>query len=55
MTRCATSVVNLFVGELNREGRATEADALDNRCKRIFPVVYFSLLALTILIFAIVF
>ena len=55
MTMCASIVVNLFVGELNREGRATEADALDNRCKRIFPVVYFSLLALTILIFAIVF
>jgi hypothetical protein len=52
---CASIVVNLFVGELNREGRAAEADALDNRCKRIFPVVYLSLLTLTILVFAIVF
>jgi hypothetical protein len=55
MTMCGSIVVNLFVGELNREGRAAQADALDNRCKIIFPVVYFSLLALTILIFAIVF
>jgi hypothetical protein len=55
MTMCASIVVNLFVGELNREGRAAQADALDNRCKIIFPVVYFSLLALTILIFDIVF
>jgi hypothetical protein len=55
ITMCASIAVNLFVGELNCEGRAAQADALDNRCKIIFPVVYFSLLALTILIFAIVF
>ena len=52
ITMCASIVVNLFVGELNREGRAAEADALDNRCKRIFPIVYLSLLALSILVFA---
>ena len=55
MTMCASIVVNLFVGEFNREGRAAEADALDNRCKRIFPIVYFSLIVVTILIFALKF
>ena len=52
---CASIVVNLIVGELNRENRGREADILDNRCKKIFPAVYLSLLALTILIFALVF
>ncbi len=55
MTMCASIVVNLFVGEFNREGRAAEADALDNRCKRIFPIVYFSLIVVTILIFSLKF
>jgi hypothetical protein len=55
MTMCASIVVNLFVGELNREGRAAEADALDNRCKRIFPIVYFSLIVVTVLIFSLKF
>jgi hypothetical protein len=52
---CASIVVNLIVGELNRENRGSEADVLDNYCKRIFPAGYLSLLALTILIFALVF
>ncbi len=55
MVMCASIVVNLVVGELNRENRAAEADAIDNRCKKIFPAVYLSLLALVILIFAVVF
>jgi hypothetical protein len=52
---CASIVVNLIVGELNRENRGQEADILDNRCKKIFPAVYLSLLVLTVLIFALVF
>ncbi len=52
---CASIVVNLIVGELNRENRGSEADVLDNYCKRIFPAVYLSLLAITGLIFALVF
>jgi hypothetical protein len=52
---CASIVVNLIVGELNRENRGHEADVIDNWCKRIFPAVYLSLLALTALIFALVF
>jgi hypothetical protein len=52
---CASIVVNLIVGELNRENRGHEADVLDNYCKKIFPAVYLSLLAITGLIFAFVF
>lgn len=52
---CASIVVNLVVGELNRENRGPEADVVDSWCKRVFPAVYLSLLALTILIFAFVF
>jgi hypothetical protein len=52
---CASIVVNLIVGELNRENRGPEADVLDNYCKKIFPAVYLSLLAITFLVFALVF
>ena len=55
MVMCASIVVNLVVGELNREGRSAEADALDNRCKTIFPAVYLLLIALTMSVFALVF
>jgi hypothetical protein len=52
---CASIVINLIVGELNRSGRGDKADALDKRCKVLFPVVYLSLITLTTLIFAFVF
>jgi hypothetical protein len=52
---CASIVVNLIVGELNRENRGPEADVLDNYCKKIFPAAYLSLLALTFLVFALVY
>jgi hypothetical protein len=52
---CASIVVNLIVGELNRENRGPEADVIDNYCKKIFPAVYLSLLAITFLVFAFVF
>ncbi len=49
---CASIVVNLLVGELNRSGRGDKADALDNRCKVAFPVVYVSLIGIVSVIFA---
>jgi hypothetical protein len=55
MIMCASIVVNLIVGEFNRSNRAAEADILDRRCRKIFPLVYASLLAGTMLFFAIVF
>ena len=50
---CASIVVNLIVGEFNRENRAAAADALDNRCKVIFPIAYGTMLLASALIFAI--
>ena len=55
MIMCASIVVNLVVGELNRENRAALADAIDNRCKVVFPIVYGVLLLLSVLVFAFVF
>ena len=43
---CASIVVNLIVGELNRSGRGAKADRLDNRCKVVFPVVYLLLIVM---------
>jgi hypothetical protein len=48
---CASIVVNLIVGELNRENRATAADALDNRCKIAFPIAYGAMLLASALFF----
>ena len=55
MIMCASIVVNLIVGELNRENRAAAADAVDNRCKVVFPIVYGTLLLISALIFTFVF
>ena len=52
---CASIVVNLVVGELNRSNRSAEADILDKKCRKVFPIVYASLLLATMLLFAIVF
>jgi hypothetical protein len=49
---CASIVVNLLVGELNRSGRGAQADALDNRCKVAFPTVYVSLIVIISILFA---
>lgn len=53
MVMCASIVINLIVGELNRSGRGDQADALDNRCKVVFPAVYLSLIAVVSAIFAV--
>jgi hypothetical protein len=55
MVMCASIVVNLVVGELNRSGRGEKADALDNRCKVLFPLVYLSMLGIVAGIFAVKF
>ncbi len=49
---CASIVVNLLVGELNRSGRGAQADALDNRCKVAFPTIYVSLIVIISILFA---
>lgn len=45
---CATVLVNLVVGALDRVGKAETGDLIDCRCRRIFPAAYFGLIALMI-------
>ncbi len=37
----ATIVINLRVDQLDRAGRVAEGDALDRRCRWVFPLLYF--------------
>jgi Neurotransmitter-gated ion-channel ligand binding domain len=48
MTMCATVVINLVVGALDRNGMQSAGDRLDRRCRWIFPIAYFGLLWLII-------
>jgi hypothetical protein len=43
---CATVVVNLVVGSLDKRGEVVAGDRVDTRCRWIFPLVYFGLLGL---------
>ena len=45
-TMCASVVINLVVGALDRQGRAEAGDLLDRRCRSIFPLTYFGLMGL---------
>jgi len=42
-TMCATVVINLVVGALDRKGRDELGDLIDRRCRWIFPLVYFGI------------
>ena len=44
LVMCATVVINLIVGELDKRGSTQAGDLIDYRCRRIFPLVYFGLL-----------
>lgn len=55
MVMCASIIVNLIVGELNRSNLSAKADLIDRRCRKIFPLVYFSLIFFITAFFAIVF
>ncbi len=46
LTMCATVVINLVVGALDKKGMSKAGDLLDRRCRWIFPVTYFGLLSL---------
>ena len=41
---CASVLVNLWVGSLDRRGQSAAGDRIDRRCRWLFPVVYFGLL-----------
>jgi len=40
---CATVVINLAVGELDKRGKSELADRLDHHCRWGFPLAYFGL------------
>jgi hypothetical protein len=48
----ATIVINLRVDQLDRTGRSAEGDALDLRCRWVFPLLY--LVAMPVLLVAFV-
>jgi hypothetical protein len=45
---CASVVVSLWVGWLDRRGQTAIGDRIDRRCRWIFPVVYVGLLLLMV-------
>lgn len=50
ITMCATVVINLVVGALDKKGRHSAGDRIDRWCRWIFPITYFGLLWLMIAI-----
>ena len=42
---CATVVINLTVGAVDRAGKVETGDLIDRRCRWIFPVTYFGLIS----------
>jgi Neurotransmitter-gated ion-channel ligand binding domain len=44
LTMCATVVINLVVGTLDKQGKSELGDRVDRRCRWAFPLVYFGLL-----------
>jgi hypothetical protein len=45
---CASVVINLRVGWLDRRGQTAAGDRIDRRCRWIFPLVYLGLLSLVL-------
>ncbi len=50
-TMCAAAVVNLVVGAADKAGNYQRGDLIDRRCRVIFPLAYFGLIAITVMIF----
>ena len=49
----ATVVVNLKVGACDKQGRYAEGDAIDRRCRRLFPMIFVILIVvITVIAFA---
>ena len=44
LTMCATVVINLVVGALDRRGKSELGARIDRRCRWGFPLAYFGLL-----------
>jgi hypothetical protein len=47
---CATVVINLMVGQMDKRGESVRGEWLDCRCRRVFPIVYAGLLAFSALV-----
>jgi hypothetical protein len=45
LTMCATVMINLWVGALDKHGKFELGDRIDRRCRWMFPLLYFGLLA----------
>lgn len=46
LTMCATVVINLVVGALDKRGKVELGDRIDRRCRWGFPLAYFGLLVM---------
>ena len=47
---CSTVVINLVVGALDRQGKSALGDRVDRRCRWIFPLVYFGLIFVMVVV-----
>jgi len=47
---CATVVINLVVGACDQRGDVARGDLIDRRCRYLFPLAYFSLLILAVVV-----
>ena len=45
LTMCATVVINLVVGSRDKQGKFEVGNRIDRRCRWLFPLIYFGLLA----------
>jgi hypothetical protein len=45
---CATVVINLVVGALDKRGMVAAGDRVDHRCRWAFPLTYFGLIAVMV-------
>lgn len=48
LTMCATVVINLVVGMLDKQGKSALGDRVDRRCRWAFPLTYFGLLIIMV-------
>lgn len=52
---CATVVINLVVGSLDKQGSSDAGDKVDLLCRWIFPLVYFGLLIIMFVVASLIF
>lgn len=50
LVMCATAVENLIVGAYDQQGKSDAGDLIDYRCRWIFPLIYFGLLMLALMV-----